>query len=1076
MRGRAIFSAVITLLSLTVRPVFAQSPAVSPDGAWQTIAAERLPAAQRRPDLVGPHTFVQLDRAALDARLAQAPLETAQNRDAAVVLTLPLPDGRFTRFRIEESPILAPELAAAFPSFRTYRGVGLDDPTASARIDLTLTGLHAQVLAAGGTLLVDPVAPGDVDRYVAFSKSSQSRSGDGWNDEVLDVDAGDAGTSQRSYNQFPLTHGTSLRTYRLALAVTGEYTTLAGGTKPLALSRLTTTMNRVNGILEREIAVRLTVATGSVADPTALLFTDGLTDPYTNGTPSSMIGQNQTTLDTVVGTANYDMGHVFGTGGGGIAYLQAVCNSALKAQGATGLPNPTGDTFAVDYVSHEMGHQFGANHSYNSSSGSCTSNRSTAHAFEVGSGATIMSYSGLCSPENTTFDSLDRYDIESLNEMTAFLTAGGGTTCGVSSATGNVVPGITLGGTSFSIPGQTPFALTATATDGNGDALTYAWEQHDKNNLSTANPWGNDDGVSALFRSYAPVSTGTRYFPSLPYILNNANLPPSTYACSGGTCIVGERLPTTTRSMTFMLTVRDNHAGGGGLATATTTVAVNASIGPFAVVAPQGGETWPASSLQTVQWSVNGTNTLTPSVAILLSTDGGNTFPVTLVANTPNDGAEAVQLPATQGAAVRIKVQAVGNIFFDISNANFTLSAPLPPPGPFTKTTPTNGATGRPTSLSLTWTSSSTATDYEYCLDTSNNATCDSSWVQTASLSSQVVAGLAPATTYSWQVRSRSAAGATEGDSGTWFTFTTATVTNPLADVVIDFGAAYGLWTYYDQGGSPVWQQLHAQSPTRIATGDIDGNGQSDVFAVFAGYGLFVYLNNSTWTQLHGFEPTAMASGDVNGNGKDDLVVSFPGAGVYILFDSGTWQQLTYQTANIIAVGNIDGAGGPADVVISSSTGTAVWRNNTQWTQIHPLPAQSIQIGDVDGNGINDLVLQFAGYGEWLRLNETSWVQLHGVAASTMVVANIDGDSRADVIVSFPGYGVWAWKNNTSWAQLHPLNPTVLAAGDVDGNGQTDLIMDFPGYGIFVLRNSVTWTQVHVTSSEAIVTGRLNSN
>ena len=1102
MHGRAPISAVlatlIALLGSAGAPARAQSVAGSSDGLWQIATVNRSGSSSPRADLTGPHTIVQLDRAALDARLALAPKEGTLGRSAttgsgatgsganagsqdavtAVLISLPLPDGRFSRFTVEDSPILAPELAAAFPHTKTYRAVGLDDPTATARLDVTDAGFHAQILAAGGTVYIDPLVAGERILHVAFDKTALARPDVSWRDEVLGTIAADA---NRTYNQLPMTNGTVLRTYRLALAATAEYTTAAGGTKALALARMTTTMNRVNGILERELAVHLTVATGSVADPTALIYTDASTDPYTNLSPSTMLAENQTALDAVVGSANYDMGHVFGTGGGGVAYLQAICNSALKGQGVTGLPNPTGETFAVDYVSHEMGHQFGANHSFNSSSGSCGANRASTHAYEVGSGITIMSYSGLCAPENTGFDSLDRYSFESLNEMTTFITSGGGATCGSTAVTGNALPVVTGPGASFTIPAQTPFALTAIATDSNGDALTYAWEEQDRNNLGTANPWGTDDGVSPLFRSYAPTTSGTRYFPSLQYILNNANVPPASTACSGTTCITGELLPATTRTMTFMVTVRDNHAGGGAIATQQTAVSVNSAVGPFAVSSPQGGENWPASTTQTITWAVNGTNALAANVAILLSTDGGLTFPITLAASTANDGSESVQLPAATSTTARIKVQAVGNIFFDISNANFTISTPTVAPGALSKAGPANGATDVSLSPALAWSAAAGTSTYEYCLDTTANNSCDSGWTSITTLTTDTVSGLAPATTYSWQVRARNAAGTTDADAGAWFTFTTAALTNPRADLLLDFGPAWGLWAYYDAGGTPRWDRPNLLSPTTFAVGDIDGNGQSDIVGSFAGYGIWAFMNNTTWVQLHGYEASVIATGDLDGNGRDNVVVNFANhLGVWALYEGAGWVQLQAQTASVLAVGNINGSiGGRAEVIAAfGASGTWIFRDNTTWVSLHPLPAQALQVADVDGNGVGDVIAQFDGYGEWIYFNSTTWTPLHLTAAAGFVAGNVNGDPghKADVVVNFPGYGVWAWLDNSSWVAIHSMNANAMAIGDVDGNGQADIILSFPGYGTWIYLNQTSWMQIHALNPEALASGRLNSN
>ena len=687
-----------------------------PAGIWTLTPSLALRPGSVRAAISGPQTVVALNRGALDARLAQAPREDAAGLIAGgdIEFTLPMPEGGFARFRVVESPILAPELEALFPGFKTYLGRGVDDPTATARFDLTATGFHAMVLRVAGTVLIDPEAPGELTQYVSYRKADALSQNQPWIclvDGQQDRDAG-----QRAVNSFPITNGTQKRTYRLALAATGEYTAAAGGTKALALSRMTTTMNRVNGVYERELAVHLTMATGTGADPTALIYTDGTTDPYTNDNGPAMLTENQANLDSVVGTANYDMGHVFSTGGGGVASLQVPCVAGSKARGVTGLSDPVGDGFDIDFVAHEMGHQFGANHTFNATSGNCAGNIS-AHAYEVGSGVTIMAYAGICSPQDLALHSIDNFHVESLNEITAFITSGSGSTCGTVTATGNSPPAV--GATAnYTIPRQTPFSLAVTASPFNGaNALTYNWEEYDLGSSSaTVLDATTDSGNRPLLRPYSSTTTATRTLPSLTYILNNANVPPSTYACvGGGTCLTGETLPTTSRAMTFRVTVRDNNAGAGAIATAAIVVTSTTAAGPFAVTAPNTVVTWTGGSTQSVTWSVAGTDAApinASAVQISLSTDGGTTFPTVLAASVPNNGSAAVNVPNTPTTTARIKVERVGNIFFDISNTDFTISA-----GPITPTItaqPSNQSIAPGLTAILTVTASGSGLSYQW--------------------------------------------------------------------------------------------------------------------------------------------------------------------------------------------------------------------------------------------------------------------------------------------------------------------------------------------------------------------------
>ena len=317
-----------TIFSMAAPPAGqAAAPDRSADGVWSAVDERTIQVRGQRIIVPSVYRTVQLDRAALDAILAQAPIEfTTDMRVGGVTLTLPMPDGTFPMFRIEESSIMEPGLAAQFPELRTYRAQGIDDPTASARFDLTPDGFHGIILSANGTVYIDPYSKGDATNYITYDKADYQRG------EQIVCLVGDQPSVVRVPATAPITNGTQLRTYRLALAATGEHTAFHGGTVGGAMAAMTTTMNRVNGIYERAAAVRMTL----VANNNLIIYTDGGTDPYTNNSGGAMLSQNQTTLDTVIGSANYDIGHVFSTGGGGVASLQSSCNPGSKALGVTG--------------------------------------------------------------------------------------------------------------------------------------------------------------------------------------------------------------------------------------------------------------------------------------------------------------------------------------------------------------------------------------------------------------------------------------------------------------------------------------------------------------------------------------------------------------------------------------------------------------------------------------------------------------------------------------------------------------------------------------------------------------------
>ena len=512
-----------------------------------------------------------------------------------------------------------------------------------------------------GTVFIDPLLKGDITRYASYYKKDYMlRPGDVFTEEVL-PDALNTSLPQPVDFLAPSSSGPELRTYRLALAATGEYTIYHGGTVEDGLAAQVIAMNRINFIYETEVAIRMVL----IPNNTDIIFTDPETDPYTNDNGSKMLLENQRTLEDIIGVENFDVGHVFSTGGGGISMLAVPCRERFEAQSVTGLPNPIGDAFYVDYVAHEMGHEWGGNHTYNGDEGACASGRAATAAYEPGSASTIMGYAGICGSQDLQEHSDAYFHPISIDEIRAYSTTGEGNTCAVITETGNHPPEIISGSGDYTIPVDTPFTMTGSATDPDGDELTYAWDEWDLGPAGPPPPLP-DYVVPPYFRSFTPTTSPSHTFPRMYDIVNNVNT-------------IGEILPLIEFDLNFRFTARDNRVGGGGVNSAFYVIHVTDDAGPFLVTAPNEAVSWPAGSAQTVTWDVANTTDAPVScsdVSIDLSTDGGYTYPISLLASTPNDGEADITLPEIFSTSARVRIACLTNIFFDISNADFTISGP----------------------------------------------------------------------------------------------------------------------------------------------------------------------------------------------------------------------------------------------------------------------------------------------------------------------------------------------------------------------------------------------------------------
>ena len=699
-----------------------------------------------------------------DANLSemQAYLSSSlRTNPSSIVLSLPNAEGTIEEFEIKEASNFDPQLQSTFSDIRSFSGKGITDKNARLRLSISPQGIQTMIFRDGKEEeYIEPYTD-DKLTYAVF-KSQRSAGQLPWNCYTQDQQLTSA--LNQIVTELPISiarSGGNLKILRLALSCNGEYANYFGAMPTTAdrqarvLAAFNATLTRCNAIFEKDLAIHLNL----IPTTTAVIYYDPATDPYSPSTAlSAWNGQLQTTLTSLIGDANYDIGHMFGsTGGGGNAgCIGCVCNAG-KGSGITSPADniPQGDNFDIDYVAHEIGHQLGANHTFS------MSNEGTGVNKEVGSGITIMSYAGITAQDVAphSIDIFHQASIEQIQNNIATKTCGSTLTIGANNTTPVVAPL-----TNYAIPRSTPFFLTGSATDADGDALTYVWEQNDNGSTlttSTASVASATKTTGPNWISFRPTTSPTRYFPQLSTILTGAYVTGPLPGGDAGANI--EALSSVARTLNFRLTVRDNAPYSstlpevGQTSFADVAITVSGTAGPFTVTAPNTNVSWGAGTTQNVTWSVNSTN-LAPincaNVKISLSTDGGQTFPIVLAESTPNDGTHPVTLPNNLSATARIKIEAVGNIFFDISNANFNISTPPLCGNPAGLTTTAITAS----SATISWTAVANATSYavEYKLNTAATWTVINA-AQTTTTAS--LTGLTTGTAYNWRVRATCAAG-----------------------------------------------------------------------------------------------------------------------------------------------------------------------------------------------------------------------------------------------------------------------------------------------------------------------------
>ncbi len=592
----------------------------------------------------------------------EALTQLLQNNQS-VDVELPIPDGSFAKFRLATSKVMSEELAQKYPTIRTFTGYQIDNENHTGVFDISPQGFHGVFTYNQDKVFIDPISRESKRNYQSYYRKDAlpiSMEALGKRLEPrkdLSRLAKQGLLAKNSSTQLQQNATDKIRTYRIAIATTGEYGAFHGGTKEKTLAALVTLLNRVNEVYQRDLSIKLEL----VGANDSIIFTDASSDPFKN--TDEDIDLVSSIINKAIGENNYDIGHVVGTGGGGLAGFAVVCSSA-KAEGVTGSESPTADAFHIDYVAHEIGHQFGADHTFNGLQGACQGNRETSSAYEPGSASTIMGYAGICEQQNLQNNSDPYFHIRSVDQISTF--AKQSSSCGVTSEPSNKAPTVDAG-KNYIIPARTPFVLTGSATDPESDSLSYSWEQFDLGAESTSQADDKtDDGKRPLFRTFAPKTIPIRHFPRLDNLLANKTA-------------YGETLPTTNRDLNFRLVVRDNQ---GNLVDAATKIEVIANENGFAL---KEQAAW-NSAKQLVSWNSAGTENAPVSCAsvnVSLSTNSGVSFDHVLVADTPNDGSEEVTVPSLNTSAARVKIACNGNIFFDVTKVDFQINVDGSAPAPF---------------------------------------------------------------------------------------------------------------------------------------------------------------------------------------------------------------------------------------------------------------------------------------------------------------------------------------------------------------------------------------------------------
>lgn len=607
----------------------------------------------------------------IKSELAKAP-----NRDThkeSLILKFPNVSGKLVDYVVQEAEVMDKKLSEKYTDIKSYLGYEKDNNGNTIRFSISpYDGMNIMYFDNWDVSYMDTYS-NDLSNYIVYKKSSLPADPERFNCDFDKVNLPES-TTTPILLKAPLVQDGMFRKYRLALSSTVEYSNyhinragLSSGTteqkKAAVLAAMNTTMTRVNGVYEKTVSLTMVMIANN--DLLLSIDTDAYAPGFSNDDGVALLDENQAFVDQTVGNNSYDIGHIFSTGGGGIAQRPSVCASSGKARGVTGSTAPRADAYDIDYVAHEIGHQFGGNHTFRANTGSCQGNANNSTAVEPGSGSTIMAYAGICTSTNNVQTHSDAY-FHSVNVVEIYNIITRTTDCSAKTANNNGIPTADAG-PDYTIPYGTAFVLTGTGTDPDGDTLTYLWEQTDFATLANSpQPPVSTSTLGTVFRSYNPTTSNQRYFPAMASVAANTLTPK------------WEVIPNVARTLNFSLLVNDNKATGNQSARDLMKVTV-ANTGPFKVTSQTVAANYTGGSQITVTWDVAGTNAApinTQDVQILLSSDNGLTFN-TVLADAPNTGSAVVTLPNESNGNARIMVKAVNNIYFAVNSARFNINKNL---------------------------------------------------------------------------------------------------------------------------------------------------------------------------------------------------------------------------------------------------------------------------------------------------------------------------------------------------------------------------------------------------------------